>query len=323
MNKQMRCLALLYRLLRGEALSVRALAEEFGVSEKTISRDLFECKAFFCECRGIAGNAELEYDQRTKTYRLCPEDFLTNQEMFLLLKLLLGTRALSREELLQLVEKLKRFTTQADRACLEEMIDAEQRYYEPVHHDCKSLKQTLWQVMRCIDRRCEITIRYYKMDRSEVTRRLCPLSILFSEYYFYLIAVRADDAAQKPIYFRIDRIHDIVEHRECFARTPQLRFNEGAFRRRNQYMLPGKERSIRFAFSGPSVQAVLDRLPTARIVGQEGKRYVLEAEVYGDGIKMFLLSQGSWVKVLAPAEFVEEMRKEIDKMQACYVETAE
>ena len=88
-------------------------------------------------------------------------------------------------------------------------------------------------------------------------------------------------------------------------------------------MLPGKERSIRFAFSGPSVQAVLDRLPTARIVGQEGKRYVLEAEVYGDGIKMFLLSQGSWVKVLAPAEFVEEMRKEIDKMQASYVETPE
>ena len=34
---------------------------------------------------------------------------------------------------------------------------------------------------------------------------------------------------------------------------------------------------------------------------------MLEAEVYGDGIKMFLLSQGAWVKVVAPEEFVREM----------------
>jgi hypothetical protein len=33
----------------------------------------------------------------------------------------------------------------------------------------------------------------------------------------------------------------------------------------------------------------------------------LEAEVYGDGIRMFLLSQGAWVKVVAPEEFVREM----------------
>jgi predicted DNA-binding transcriptional regulator YafY len=41
---------------------------------------------------------------------------------------------------------------------------------------------------------------------------------------------------------------------------------------------------------------------------------VIEAEVYGDGIKMFLLSQGSWVKVLAPQELVDEISDEIQKM---------
>ena len=33
---------------------------------------------------------------------------------------------------------------------------------------------------------------------------------------------------------------------------------------------------------------------------------------------MFLLSQGAWVKVLAPDEFVEEMKLEIEKMQEMY-----
>ena len=33
---------------------------------------------------------------------------------------------------------------------------------------------------------------------------------------------------------------------------------------------------------------------------------------------MFLLSQGAWVKVLGPDEFVLEMKEEIDKMRALY-----
>ena len=35
-------------------------------------------------------------------------------------------------------------------------------------------------------------------------------------------------------------------------------------------------------------------------------------------IKMYLLSQGSWVKVLAPQEFVDEMKTEIEKMKKMY-----
>ena len=45
---------------------------------------------------------------------------------------------------------------------------------------------------------------------------------------------------------------------------------------------------------------------------------LLEAEVYGDGIKMWLLSQGAWVKVVGPEEFVGEMREEIEKIISYY-----
>jgi predicted DNA-binding transcriptional regulator YafY len=84
-------------------------------------------------------------------------------------------------------------------------------------------------------------------------------------------------------------------------------------------MWPGKLQTIRFEFNGPSVQAVLDKLPTARIIERlGGRKYLIEAEVYGDGIKMWLLSQGAWVKVVAPASFVEEMKKEIKEMLNSY-----
>ena len=84
-------------------------------------------------------------------------------------------------------------------------------------------------------------------------------------------------------------------------------------------MWPGKLRVVRFEFSGPSVQAVLDKLPTAKIIERMGgNKYLIEAETYGDGIKMWLLSQGAWVKVVAPDEFVEKMKNEINKMNELY-----
>ena len=45
---------------------------------------------------------------------------------------------------------------------------------------------------------------------------------------------------------------------------------------------------------------------------------LLEAEVYGDGIKMWLLSQGAWVKVVGPVEFVGKTREEIKKIKSYY-----
>ena len=64
--------------------------------------------------------------------------------------------------------------------------------------------------------------------------------------------------------------------------------------------------------------AVLDKLPTARIIERDGGKYIIEAEVYGDGIKMWLLSQGNWVKVIGPEEFVSEIREEIAALQHMY-----
>lgn len=77
-------------------------------------------------------------------------------------------------------------------------------------------------------------------------------------------------------------------------------------------MWPGKLCKIRFEFSGPSIQAVLDKIPTAKVIERTDGKYLAEAEVYGDGIK-WLLSQGSWIKVIAPDEFISEMRERLKK----------
>ena len=106
----------------------------------------------------------------------------------------------------------------------------------------------------------------------------------------------------------------MVAHREFFQLTPAQNFDEGLLRKQSQFMWPGPIRHIKFRFTGPSVQAIMDRIPTAQITDMKDGTYIIEAKVYGDGIKMFLLSQGAWVKVLAPEDFVKDMEEETRKM---------
>ena len=306
-TKQERILELFFRGLRGEALYVRKLADEYGISTKSVSRTISDLKSFLADHRDLVGNTELMYSSQERCYRLHMDEFLTNQELFALVEVMIGSRAFSKMELLSLTEKLRQLTTPEDRGKLSDLIRKELYHYSEVKHDCDSVQAVLWQLANCISERREITLEYTRTDRVIVSHRLRPASVMFTDYYFYLIAFPVEGNLEKPLYFRVDRIKHITEHRKQFG-VNEGEFDEGLLRQRSLFMWPGKLRTIRFEFTGPSVQAVLDKLPTARIIERDGGKYIIEAEVYGDGIKMWLLSQGNWVKVLGPDEFVTEIR---------------
>ncbi len=318
-TKQYRILEIFFRALRGEDISVQKLADEYAVSTKSVSRSISDLKAFLADNRELVGNTELEYSHKDKCYRLLMDEFLSSKELFALVEVMIGARAFSRDELLILVDKLKRFTTGEDKTKLAELIRKELYHYPEVKHDCESVQDRLWQIINCITEKKEISIEYYRMDRKWRTHRLRPTSVMFTDYYFYLIAFVTEGKIDKPYYFRLDRIKSVTEHRKKFTTDDIPIFDEGELRKRSLFMWTGELRTIRFEFSGPSVQAVLDKLPTAKIIERLGdKKYLIEAEVYGDGIKMWLLSQGVWVRVIEPLKLVEEMKEEASKILSRY-----
>ena len=72
-------------------------------------------------------------------------------------------------------------------------------------------------------------------------------------------------------------------------------------------MYAGKLQKVVLRFYGNNPEPILDRLPTARVIEQYDNECTLEAEVFGNGIIMWLLSQGSKIEVLKP----ESMRDEV------------
>ena len=317
-SKQDRVLSIFFRALRGEDLFVRSLADEYGISVKSITRDVNDIKAFFADNRELVGNCELKYSYQRKCYHLYMDDFLSNKELLSIVEVMIGARAFSKIEVLQLVGKLKRFTSTEDRSLLESIVQNELYYYSEVKHDCESVSDSVWQLAHCIQEKKEISIDYYRQDRTLVAHRLRPASLMFSDFYFYLIAFPVDGNLEKPLYFRVDRIRHITIHRKKNTLHSTPSFNEGELRKRSLYMWPGKLRTIKFEYSGPSVQAVLDKLPTAKIIDCTEGKHIIEAEIYGDGIKMWILSQGKWIKVLGPNDFVSEVSEEIAQMQSYY-----
>lgn len=75
---------------------------------------------------------------------------------------------------------------------------------------------------------------------------------------------------------------------------------------------------IQFRCERMAIDAVLDRLPTAQVIQQEADGAVIEAEVFGKGIMMWLLSQGSAVEILKPASLREEMKEKLQEMLKKY-----
>ena len=75
-EKSSRMLEIFFRALKGEHLSLKKIAGEYGVSTKSISRDISDIQNFLAEHRELMQNAELIYSHKERTYILNSDEFL-------------------------------------------------------------------------------------------------------------------------------------------------------------------------------------------------------------------------------------------------------
>lgn len=300
-NKGQRLLGIYHRLSRGELISKEVLAREYGVTEKSIQRDIDDIRSYLAGERD-EGAADICYDRQAKGYRLVEEESrcLTRKEILAMAKILLESRAFAKEELHTILDKLIEACPREGRKVVEDMIRNETFCYVPPRHG-KKLLDALWDISLFIKNREIIRFRYKRQDGTEKEHTTKPVALLFSEFYFYLVAYKEEET-EFPTIFRVDRIGTMGKTGNHFQVPYQDRFKDGEFRKRVQFMYPGVLRRVTFTYSGPSVEAVLDRLPTARILSHKDDVYTLTAEAYGKGLDMWLGSQGKWVKVLKSEE---------------------
>lgn len=297
-NKAFRLLNIYERLNKGESLQKERLAADFGVSTKTIQRDIDDLRAYLAQTHFGEIGVSIKYDRARNRYYLVRQDreWLTNFEAVALCKILLESRAFCKDELSELVEKILAQISLSDRSTVEDIIRNEYFYYESPKHGKKLLKP-IWNLTEYITEQKIIKFYYIRQDGKQSKKEVKPVSIMFSEFYFYLIAFAADNSVDYPIVFRIDRMIDVKDTGKTFEIPYKDRFNDGEFRKRVQFMYSGELKKVKFEYSGV-LEAMLDRLPTAKVLKEENGVCTMTAEAYGDGIYMWLHSQGDKVKII-------------------------
>lgn len=290
-NKGFRLLNIYERLNKGEAVNKKQLALDFNVSPKTIQRDIDDLRIYIAETHYTESDISIKYDKSGDCYRLVrlEREWLTNEEALALCKILLESRAFVKDELSTLIEKLIMQIAPSDRSIAENIIRNEYFNYVPLRHG-KKLLEPIWLLSQFITDHKVISFSYNRQDGKESFKTVKPVSIMFSEFYFYLIAFSIESDTDHPIIFRIDRIKNLKPTGEKFFVPYKDRFDEGEFRKRIQFMYSGELKTVTFEYSGV-LEAILDRLPTAKVLSESDGVYTIRAESYGDGIFMWLRSQ--------------------------------
>ena len=306
-----RILGIYTKLLSGNIVNKLKEAQEYGVNERTIQRDIEDIRCYMeTEAERTGCINSVVYDRVKKGYRLeqIYKMKLTNSEVLAVCKILLDSRAFTKKEMTDMLDKLVACCVpKENQKMVTDLISNEEFHYVEPRHRTQFI-DTMWDIGQAIRESRYIEIQYFRIkDKSIVTRKVKPAAIMFSEYYFYLTAFIDDEEVRKdfdvindafPTIYRMDRIKKLKVLDERFHIPYGSRFEEGEFRKRVQFMYGGKLQKVKFKYSGNDVDSILDRLPTAEIVGEDDGIYTISAEVFGKGIDMWLRSQGNKVKVV-------------------------
>ena len=210
--KSARLLEIYTRLEQGRTLKKADLAQEFHVTQRSIQRDVEDLRCFLAE-RHL--EREVIYDGKQRGYRMVSGNprGLTNSEILAVCKILLESRSLPAKDMGGILDKLIDCAVpQESQKAVRELVANEKLHYIPPHHG-QSVLGSLWELGQAIRNQQVIEIGYERMKEPKlVQRRVQPVGIMFSEYYFYLTAFLEDKTDFDnpddlfPTIYRIDRI---------------------------------------------------------------------------------------------------------------------
>ena len=192
-SKNYRTIDMYVRFCEGKVINKVEEAQRFGVDERSIQRDIDDIRAFLDE-RNICSKdtRAIEYDRTKKGFVMTGAEpsMMTNSEILAVSKILLESRAFTKRELNTILDKLiEGCVPLKNMKLVSELIANEKFHYVELNHK-EYIQDKLWSIGSDIQEHNLVSIRYARASapRESIKRTIEPISIMFSEYYFYLNA---------------------------------------------------------------------------------------------------------------------------------------
>lgn len=313
MKKSNRVLDLFYRLLRGERVNRASFAEEYEMSERSVERDMRTIREALEDTEDtLAADGQGNYYLKAGKQR----EF-TEMEVLFIAKVLLGNRALCKEEMATIIRGMNSLFPSSIRMEIKNAIQNEMDQYVGPQHG-KKLLRLAWELNHAMERQVKISLAYRKLSGEEVTRKVLPISIVSSECYLYLIGFFEETSYPYPAFFRLDRIVRAEVTEEHYNPKLYKDYNIGRMKKCIQFMYAGKLMNVKVACRQEAVEAIRDRLPNSHVVGKEYGRTILAARVFGEGFWRWAMQNGDAIEVLEPEELRRKVAEEAKKITQLY-----
>lgn len=313
MSTQKRVIEIFTKLLNHETVSTKGIAESYQVSLRTAQRDIQAVKEAI---ETIYRDQNVLQKSRGNQYTLNAPFRLQGKELYALLKILLDSRGLNEKEADALVGKILSLAPAADAKILKRGIQNEWVYKAGIQDQSDRIDR-LWELEKLIQQEATLKLTYVSHELRETPAEeemlFRPVSLFFDNFYFFLVGLSPGQASYVTL--RVDWITKIVPAEEKIAIPRAKRYEHGLERPKTAYGYLGRKTRLRFEYYG-YVGYVKDRFPSCKVIEKNAKPNdfpfavsLLEIEVeYSWGVKLWLLSQGSIIRVIAPRVIAEDIR---------------
>ncbi|WP_261697938.1 helix-turn-helix transcriptional regulator [Staphylococcus equorum] len=318
MAKSTEILELYLKFLNGERVSKQEIRGFFdNKSARTVQRYISNLNAFL-DSKEETSHLKIEYDTQNNVYYMLNngENHFDQKQILAILKILISTRGLTEEELYMIIDNLNSKLSDTDKTIINKTIQSELTNYISMNN-VEPLLDKIWYINEIILKGKAITFEYFNALNKGRQHTIKPMYITYSELYFYLVGINTKGTV---LVFRLDRIQEYNEITKQIELPKSPYYREGELKKRIYFMYGGDWKRVKFEFNGGIIESVLDRFPTAQLLKKDyvNNRFLVEIEVIGDGVMMWLLSQGSRVKIISPQSIKASYLEEINKINQLY-----
>jgi len=302
-------------------ISKGELAKEFGVSKKTIARDitnLSTCGFPLYEDQDLERENQVFYyftqGYRLPDYTLSYEDILN---LSLASKLWQESSLVNSENIKNLLRKID---SNLDKSIMKFYRDVQKALISDstgIVPSSEEMNQNLSQLIKAILNYKKVAFDYYSVQNQKHSHKeVSPLSIKYFNHNFYLAGYYKK--IDQVIVFAINRIESLV-----VSDSPQdeVAFDSDVYFNSGFGIYTGDVFNVKLMFYPPTADYIAERIwhPEQKLTLLEDKSIILEMPANSlSEMKKFVLSYGAKVKVLEPEELAELIKYETKLISEIY-----
>ena len=203
-DKITRILILYSMLIKGNKVNKALFSMEHGINERSFDRDIEDIRLFLSE---IYSTDELLFDKADNAYYITGQvkSEIESGEAYALAKVLLGSKALRKDETEGILGSLMSNVNKKDSRVLESKLINDVKSYEGVKHD-KAILKFIRDLSDCIFESKHIRMRYHTSKTKMQNVDIYPKDIQCENSQFVLYA--ADKRNSKTSKYLIDKIEE-------------------------------------------------------------------------------------------------------------------